>query len=209
MQNHNDDTIKTNDTVLYKNIPLTLFERIRKGYSRFYYERELETEQNRNILTPTRFFPVILVCSTGGLGAHSTGCWFSLPHLIYNWLNLLCTELYNSSMPTLLVGVTNRTHSTRPRSRLYSDIPRPDAPVIYTGSFPILTAWPGRRSIYNTFIPGVYAVDYFSPWFRNICLKSALTLDNPIYRPSARTGYDTRSIFKLNLTGLNSEFSFS
>ena len=27
--------------------------------------------------------------------------------------------------------------------------------------------------------------------------------------PSARAGYDTRSIFKQNLTGLNSEFSFS
>ena len=27
--------------------------------------------------------------------------------------------------------------------------------------------------------------------------------------PSAREGYDTRSIFKQNLTGLNSEFSFS
>ena len=31
-----------------------------------------------------------------------------------------------------------------------SDIPRPDAPVIYTGAFPILTAWPDLRSIYNT-----------------------------------------------------------
>ena len=29
-------------------------------------------------------------------------------------------------------------------------IPRPDAPVIYIGAFPILTAQPGRRSIYNT-----------------------------------------------------------
>ena len=27
--------------------------------------------------------------------------------------------------------------------------------------------------------------------------------------PSARTGYDTGSIFKRSLTGLNSEFSFS
>ena len=27
--------------------------------------------------------------------------------------------------------------------------------------------------------------------------------------PSARAGYDTRSIFKQSLTGLNSEFSFS
>ena len=49
----------------------------------------------------------------------------------------------------VLVGVTNCTHSTHPRSRLYSDIPRLDAPVIYTGAFPILTARPGWRSIYN------------------------------------------------------------
>ena len=27
--------------------------------------------------------------------------------------------------------------------------------------------------------------------------------------PSAQTGYDTKSIFKRSLTGLNSEFSFS
>ena len=34
--------------------------------------------------------------------------------------------------------------------------------------------------------------------------------DDPIYpTPSARAGYDTRSIFKRSLTGLNSEFSFS
>ena len=50
------------------------------------------------------------------------------------------------------MGVTNSTHSTRPRSRLYSDIPRPDAPVIYTGAFPILTARLSRRSIYNTLL---------------------------------------------------------
>ena len=47
------------------------------------------------------------------------------------------------------MGVTNPTHSTRPRSRLYSDISQPDTPVIYTGAFPILTAQPGRGSIYN------------------------------------------------------------
>ena len=41
-------------------------------------------------------------------------------------------------------------NSTPRQSRLYPDIPRPDAPVIYTGAFPILTAWPGRRSIYNS-----------------------------------------------------------
>ena len=40
------------------------------------------------------------------LGPSLSGCWFSLPHLISNSsdppnsLNFLCTELYNSSMPT-------------------------------------------------------------------------------------------------------------
>ena len=52
-----------------------------------------------------------------------------------------------------LVGVTNRTHSTRPRSKLYPDIPWPDAPVIYTGAFTILTAWAG--SICYTLIIGL------------------------------------------------------
>ena len=140
-------------------------------------ESELETKQNCNILTTTLMaisdsFPFSLVAKPGPWGPSLSGCWFSLLHLISNssdpqlvwsptdwlqtrlipkWLNFLCTAYYNCSTPTLLVGVSNRTHSTRPRSRLYSDIPRADAPVFYTGAFPILTARPGRRSIYNTF----------------------------------------------------------
>ena len=52
--------------------------------------------------------------------------------------------------------------------------------------------------------------------------RVTLDYDRPIYHgseyiaaypyllnPSARVGYDTRSIFKRSLTGLNSEFSFS
>ena len=38
--------------------------------------------------------------------AHSAGCWFSLPHLISNRLNFLCTELYNSSTPTFFLWVS-------------------------------------------------------------------------------------------------------
>ena len=61
--------------------------RVRKGCVGFYCERELEIEHNCNILTPM-FWPsrcvffVLLGCSTGGLGAHSAGCWLSLLHLI-------------------------------------------------------------------------------------------------------------------------------
>ena len=53
-------------------------------------------------------------------------------------------RLYNCLTYTFLWTSQITFNSTRPLSRLYPDIPRPDAPVIYTGAFPILTAWPGR-----------------------------------------------------------------
>ena len=40
---------------------------------------------------------------------------------------------------------------------------------------------------------------------KTICVCVLIIFTNP----SARAGYDTRSIFKRSLTGLNSEFSFS
>ena len=46
MQNHNDTIIKQTSEDFFKYVPLTLFVR-------FVCERELETEQNCNILTPT------------------------------------------------------------------------------------------------------------------------------------------------------------
>ena len=84
-------------------------------------------------------------CSIGGLRAPSAGCWFSLPHLISNWLHFLSSPgLYNCSTSTFFLWASQiALNSTRPRSRLYPDIPQPDAHVIYPGAFPILTAWPG------------------------------------------------------------------
>ena len=104
-------------------------------------ERELETEQNYNILTPTLLtITAFFSCSPGLLnrdtffpsgllnrGPSLSGCWFSLSHLISdssdpqlinrvlagcwlslqhlvsNWLNFLCTELYNSSKSTFFL----------------------------------------------------------------------------------------------------------
>ena len=119
---HND-TIKTSDTVLYKNIPLTLFEKV-------VCERELETEQNCNILTPTLLAITAFLSRSPGLlnrgpgGPASLGAGFlyrilSPTRLIPNWLNFLCTELYNSSTSTFFLWASQfRTHSTCPRSRL-------------------------------------------------------------------------------------------
>ena len=52
------------------------------------------------ILSPTR---LILNWLIGGLRDPSAGCWLSLPHLVSNWVNFLCTELYNSSTPTFFL----------------------------------------------------------------------------------------------------------
>ena len=51
--------------------------------------------------------------------------------------------------PLLLVGVTIALIQPTHGQGYNSDIPRPDAPAIYKGAFPILTARAGWRSIYN------------------------------------------------------------
>ena len=52
------------------------------------------------ILSQTRLIPN---CSVGGLTAPPAGCWLSLPHLVTNWLNFMCTVLYNSSTSTFFL----------------------------------------------------------------------------------------------------------
>ena len=130
-------------------------------------------EQNGNILTPTLMAitafpshsPGLLNQGPGGLaslghgphssiffptatvqsGASSAGCWFSLPHLFSNCLTscLHLGYIIVRCPPSPLGASQIALNSTRPWSGLYPDIPQPDAPVIYTGAFPILTAWPG------------------------------------------------------------------
>ena len=88
---HYDTIIKqTQEASLTKYLPLTLLQGFEKGYSRFARERELETEQNWNILTPTLMAVNVVSfsfswCSTGGPGVHSARCWLSLLHLISNF----------------------------------------------------------------------------------------------------------------------------
>ena len=72
--------------------------------------------------------------------------------------------------PLLVVGVTIALIQSIHGQGYNSDIPRPDAPVIYIGAFPILTARPGRRSIYNT-IFYKFSIDL---------LQTSLTILTPI-----------------------------
>ena len=55
-----------------------------------------------------RFFPILLVCSTGGLGPSLSGCWFSLPQLISNWSGLQIDWSGTWGLPLLGVGFLYR-----------------------------------------------------------------------------------------------------
>ena len=101
MQNHNDDN-EDKRHGSFKKYTSHLSERV-------VCEKELETEQNCNILTPTlRAISVSFQFSW----AAQPGAWFSLPHLIsnssdlQNLLNFLCPELYNSSTATQSLPIT-------------------------------------------------------------------------------------------------------
>ena len=57
------------------------------------------------LLWPQRcFFPVLLRCSTGGLGAQPLWVLVFSTASLSNWLNFLCTELYNCSTTTFFLG---------------------------------------------------------------------------------------------------------
>ena len=110
---------------------------------------ELETEQNYNILAPSTLLAMtaFLFRSPGllnrGPGSPaSAGTWFSFQHLLSNWTSCRRGYIIISRPPT-----SCERHICTPfNPSTVKAIPwylRPDAPVIYTGAFLILTARPG------------------------------------------------------------------
>ena len=125
MQNHNDNTIKTSDIVLRKIYlslyleglcvkgswrpnrtvtywPLLLWPSAFLSHSPRLLNRgpgspaSLGAGFLYRILSPTRLIPNWLI---GSLRAPFAGCWLSLPQLVSNCLNILCTKLYNCPRP--------------------------------------------------------------------------------------------------------------
>ena len=142
-------------------------------------ERDLETEQNCNILTPTLMAITAFLSRFPGLlnkGPSLSGTRSSFQHLLSNcncsiggpegplsWVLVLSTASYlqltrTSCAPSYII-VLRPLNSTCRQSRLSPGYLRPDAPVIYTGAYTILTAQPGRRSICNksNYSPSSYA----------------------------------------------------
>ena len=154
MQNHNDDAIKTSDTVLRK----------------IYFSLYLKGLCVRGSWRPNRtatYWPQLLWTSAflsrspglfnRGPGAQSlwalvfsTASYLRLVWSPTDWISCALSYIIVQRPPSSC-GRHNFALIQPVRSQGYNpDIPRPDAPVIYTGAFPILTARPGRRSICNT-----------------------------------------------------------
>ena len=82
MQNHNDDTIRTSDTVLRK-IYLSLYWKgcVWEGVGD---RTELQHIDPHSIGHNRVSFPFSWAAQLGTCGPSLSGCWFSLPHLISN-----------------------------------------------------------------------------------------------------------------------------
>ena len=131
---------------------------------------ELEAEQNCNILTPTLMAITAFLSRSPALLNRGPGCPASLGHAPHfsifsptataqsgawgppllgpvSLYHILSPADWTSCASSYIIVPRSPSSCGRYKSRsfnpLYSDIPRPDTPVIYTGVFPILTAWPG------------------------------------------------------------------
>ena len=124
--------IKTSED-FFKKIYLSLYcKGFEKGYSRFYCERELQTEQNCNILTPTLMAISVVSflfswCPTGGPRAHSAGF------------------LYYILSPTSLVPNSQLGVPKAPSARLWLSLP-------HLGSNSKLNWLPVFTELYNSSI---------------------------------------------------------
>ena len=130
-------------------------------------ERELETEQNCNILTPSLMAITGFLSRSSGLLNQGPGGPASLGHVLIRAFSLQLTEVLNSNCsigapegplcwvlvfstasylqlirtscaPSYII-VSRPLNSTCRQSRLSPWYLRPDAPVIYTNAFHILT----------------------------------------------------------------------
>ena len=145
------NTIKTSDTVLRK-IYLSLYWKgcVWEGVGD---RTELQHIDPNSIGHNRVSFPLSWAAQPGAWGPL---CWVlafptaSCHQRVWspNWSVFLSAPSYIIvQRPLLLVDVTIALIQPIHGQGYISDIPRPDAPVIYIGAFPILTARLGRRSL--------------------------------------------------------------
>ena len=150
---HND-TIKASDTVLLEKYTSHF---IWKGcvWEGVGDQTELQHIDPHSIGHNCISFSFSCAAQTGAWGPTLLGAGFLYRILSPTGLVSKLTDFLSSpsyiivQCPFLLVGVTIALIQLIHGQGYNSDIPWPDTPVIYIGAFPILTALPGGRSIYN------------------------------------------------------------
>ena len=152
MPKHNDAITTSGHSSLekYTSHFIWKFERVAKGFTVW----EISWRLNRTATywpphpdssVHHSVFPVLLGCTTWGPGPqpllrHGSHSSIFTPTDLNVWRPPTSRERHNFAL--------NST-PRQSRSPLIFWYLRPDAPVIYTGAFLLLTAWPGQRSICN------------------------------------------------------------
>ena len=125
---------------------------------------------------------------------HNVASIIAMKKALVAWLGHFVIFQYFLGSPTSLVRMSARSYTQTHKQPSYSLIYIYIYIYIYSDTF--------RKSLnVSLFVPHIWL---------NIMADCLLNLGKVLFtNPSARAGYDTRSIFKRSLTGLNSEFSFS
>ena len=157
------NTIKTSGhSSLEKYTSHTLFSKgLGKGWYWLCVRGELETEQRLQHINPPTPLDITFFLSRfpglfnrGPRGPASAGTWLSFQHLLSNWSELPVAGVYNNLTRTYFLQASQFALNSTPRqsmSPLISWYLRPDAAVIYTDAFLLLTAWLVWRSICNSY----------------------------------------------------------
>ena len=153
MHAEHNDTMKTSDTVLRK-IYLSLYLKgcVWEGVGDWTELQHIDPHSIAHNRVP---FPFSWAAQLEAWGPTLLGAGFlyrilSPTGLVSKLTDFLCSPSYIIVQRLLLlVGVTIALIQPIHGQGYNSYIPRPDALVIYTGAFPILTARPGRRPVYN------------------------------------------------------------
>ena len=162
MQNHNDDTIKTSGHNSLEKYTSHFIWKGSEGLRKVLLcERWFgDWTKRQNIDPPTLLAITAFLSRSPGLLNRGPGSPTSAGTLVLipaSCLQLSWTSCRRGYIIIWLPPTSCKRHNfalnstpRQSRSPLISWYLRPDAPVIYTGAFLLLTAWPGRRSICNT-----------------------------------------------------------
>ena len=160
MQKHNDDTIKTSGHSSLEKYTSHFIWKALKGLQRVLLcERwvgdwtELQHIDPHSSGYHSLSFPFSWAAQLGAWGSSLywdmvliPASYLQLIWTSYRWGNIIIWRPPTSCERHNLHSIQPLDSQGRPLISLYL---RPDAPVIYTGVFLLLTAWPGRGSICN------------------------------------------------------------